>query len=222
MARLRLLPLLLVCLSFGLGCRLYEPPRSSLLDRAMSVTPTSILDDPHYLDESHMALRLSEPLSLPTGGDPSYFAGRLARSLGDATSRCERTIEQHEGVVEMRVELGCREASGHLRATFKGEGADRRVDLEFDDFWMNGHRLDGTWSLTATPAAIDPESGRSTGYVVAATDPAPYKELPPQALPQRSTTRVVAGRGVLGALVADLFWLVISSVAVGLEAVGDR
>jgi hypothetical protein len=215
---------LFLCLMTA-SCRLYEPPTSIPLTRSVSASPSTILDDPHYLDESHMALRLSEPLSLDGQGDSAYFADRLARTLEEATERCRRTIRHEKGspVVEVDVELGCREASGQMRATFVGDEAagDRRVDLEFKDFWMNGHRLTGSWSLVAHPAP--PEvSGGPGGYVVAAASPAPYEEPPPQVIPQPSPTPVASGRGYAAILVGRIMWFVVSNVTNVLGSIGDR
>lgn len=172
-----------------------------------------------------MAKRLSEPLSLPTHGDPAYFADRLARNLDDATRRCRRTIHHDEGTssVEMKVELGCREASGHMRATFEGTNADRRLQLEFHDFWMNGHRLDGDWSLAATPAPPDATTGRSEGYVVTALTRPPYRE--PEALPLPAPGGTVPGSRA-GAVAVALFegfvWVIIQGAATGIELLDGR
>lgn len=192
-----------------LGCDASDlgvPPQSALdvkLSRP-SVGRQAMTEDPHYLEREHLERVLSTPLRVTPSRRSDELAARFASTMADRTDRCAiRRIVHRQGSNEVFVDLGlgCSQGSGVLRARFERQGEMHVGHFEFEDFWLSGNKLDGTWEVAAFADDLAPEGGT---HLVAFRGEPPFEEVPAQALPGRSgwpAVRLNAGESlVLGFL----------------------
>jgi len=203
-----------------LGCDASDlgvPPRTAVeaLRNVPSMGRQAMTEDQHYLDRGHLEWVLSTPLRVAPSHRSDQLAKRFAHTMADRTDRCRiRRIVHREGSSEVLVDLGlgCSQGSGVVRARFERRGDAHVAHFDFDEFWLSGHKLDGSWEVAAL-AAADAPVGRS--HLVAFRGPPPFEEIPAATIPAASSTPAV--RLKLGeSLVLGFFELTLRS----LEALG--